>query len=218
MVYLLAILHYRQPRLHFARLWLAASRYSTIASAILVTNGSTPMINFPRQQLLAAALLAIASFIPLASAAADAQRQAEVAERGKTVMPFNLKATTHVFIKTANGGIQRVVAKDAADAGQVRLVRQHLREIKGQFLAGDFAGPTTIHGQEMPGLAQLRKARPGQVAIAYQEVKGGAQLEYKTADAAFVAALHQWFDAQLSDHGSDARQGHMHHHVHAPPR
>jgi hypothetical protein len=26
-----------------------------------------------------------------------------------------------------------------------------------------------------------------------------------------VAALHQWFDAQLSDHGADAMAGHMHH-------
>lgn len=174
------------------------------------------MISSARKPLLAAALLAITSFIPLASAAADAKRQAEVAERGKAVMPFNLKATTHVFTKTTNGGIQRVVAKDAGDAGQVKLVRQHLREIEGQFLAGDFSGPTTIHGQDMPGLAQLRKARPGQIAIAYQEVKGGAQLEYKTADAALVAALQQWFDAQLSDHGSDAMQGHMHHHADMP--
>jgi hypothetical protein len=174
------------------------------------------MISFARHQLLAAALLALASFIPRVSAAADAQRQAEVAQRGETVMPFSLKATTHVFTKTANGGIQRVVAKDAADGGQVELVRQHLREIKRQFLGGNFSGPMTIHGQEMPGLAQLRKARPGQIAITYQEVKGGAQLEYKTANAGMVAALHQWFDAQLSDHGSDAMEGHMHHHADTP--
>ena len=38
----------------------------------------------------------------------DAQRQAEVAGRGKDVMPFSLAATTHVFTKTAEGGIQPV--------------------------------------------------------------------------------------------------------------
>ena len=30
-------------------------------------------------------------------------------------------------------------------------------------------------------------------------------------EARLVAALHQWFDAQLSDHGKDAVQGHAHH-------
>jgi len=63
----------------------------------------------------------------------------------------------------------------------------------------------------MPGLADLKVAKPGQIAIAYKEVKGGAKLTYKTSDIALVAALHKWFDAQLSDHGKDAVQGHVHH-------
>ncbi|WP_221179057.1 hypothetical protein [Pseudomonas brassicacearum] len=41
------------------------------------------------------------------------QRQAEVADHGKDVMPFSLAATTHIFTKTAEGGIQQVVAKKA---------------------------------------------------------------------------------------------------------
>lgn len=80
---------------------------------------------------------------------ADAQRQAEVAQRGKTVMPFSLKATTHIFTKNAEGGTQRVVARKANDAAQVKLVRQHLQEIKDQFLKDDFSGPTQIHGPGM---------------------------------------------------------------------
>lgn len=142
---------------------------------------------------------------------ADAQRQAEVAQRGKAVMPFSLKATTHIFTKNAEGGTQRVVARKANDAAQVKLVRQHLQEIKDQFLKGDFSGPTQIHGPGMPGLADLQAASPGQIAIGYKEVKGGAELTYKTSEAHLVAALHQWFDAQLSDHGADAMEGHMHH-------
>lgn len=35
----------------------------------------------------------------------------------------------------------------------------------------------------------------------------GAELDYKTTDPKLVAALHKWFDAQLSDHGSDAMEG-----------
>ena len=138
------------------------------------------------------------------------QRQAEVAGRGKDVMPFDLSATTHIFTKTAQGGAQQVVAKDSADAAQVNLARGHLQEIRQQFLKGDFSGPSHIHGQDMPGLAELRDAKPGQIAIDYKDVKGGGQLTYKTPDASLVAALHKWFDAQLSDHGKDAMEGHVH--------
>lgn len=63
----------------------------------------------------------------------------------------------------------------------------------------------------MPGLADLRAAKPGQIAIDYKDVKGGGQLTYKTGDPTLVAALHKWFDAQLADHGKDAMEGHANH-------
>jgi hypothetical protein len=146
--------------------------------------------------------------------AADAQRQAEVARLGPDVMPFSLKATTHIFTKTAEGGVQRVVTKRAADARQLKLVREHLHDIQTQFLKGDFSGPTHVHGVEMQGLAELQAAKPGQIAIEYSEVAAGAELTYRISDAKLVSALHRWFDAQLSDHGADAMTGQMHHHNH----
>lgn len=161
--------------------------------------------------------IALAMFISLpllAHAAGDAQRQADVAKLGADVMPFSLKATTHIFTKTANGGTQRVVAKDEAEAQQVELVRQHLRDIQTQFVKGDFSGPSHIHGAEMPGLAELQAAKPGQIAIDYKDVSAGAELTYRTSDKKLVAALHKWFAAQLSDHGTDAMAGHTHHHDH----
>jgi hypothetical protein len=125
-------------------------------------------------------------------------------------MAFILAATTHIFTKDSKGGVQRVVAKKSSDTAQVILVRKHLQEIREQFLQGDFSGPSHIHGQDMPGLAALKEAKPGQMDIAYKEVNGGAELLYKTPDSELVAALHQWFDAQLSDHGKDAMEGHTH--------
>lgn len=142
---------------------------------------------------------------------ADAQRQAEVAKRGKDVMPFSLTATTHIFTKGPEGGVQRVIARQSSDTAQVKLVRMHLQEIREQFLKGDFSGPSHIHGQDMPGLAELKDAKPGQIDIAYKDVKGGGELTYKTSAATLVAALHKWFDAQLSDHGKDAMEGHAQH-------
>ncbi len=162
------------------------------------------------KHLLSTATLCLVAALPLAAPAADGPRQVEVARRGADVMPFSLAATTHVFTRTASGGTQRVVARDSADAAQVRLVRQHLREIDAQFRQGDFSGPAHIHGPDMPGLARLRAARAGELAIAYSEVKGGAVLTYRSANREVVAALHQWFDAQLSDHGADAMAGYDH--------
>lgn len=143
-------------------------------------------------------------------------RQEVIAKRGADVMPFSLKATTHVFTKTETGGVQKVIAKNPDDAVQVRLTREHLKDIVDQFAKGDFSGPSHIHGGDMPGLGDLRKAGRSDIAIQYDDVPAGAQVTYATKDAKLVAALHRWFDAQLSDHGSDAMLGHDHakHHTH----
>jgi len=143
---------------------------------------------------------------------ADASRQDVVAARGADVMPFSLKATTHVFTKTDRGGIQQVVAKDPKDVQQVRLTREHLQAIAAQFAKGDFSGPTHIHGAEMPGLQDLRHAKLGEIDIRYTAIDGGGQVSYSTGNPALVEALHKWFDAQLSDHGADALEGRDHDH------
>jgi hypothetical protein len=169
------------------------------------------------KRVLAVAAAAI-MLLPWSSYGADSARQAEVAGRGAGAMPFNLKATTHVFTKTAHGGVQRVVAKSAADQQQVELVRAHLHRIQDQFVNGDFSGPSHVHGAQMPGLAQLQAAEAGQISIDYREVAGGAELTYWISDPKLVSSLHAWFDAQLSDHGADAMPGHQHMHESASPR
>lgn len=162
--------------------------------------------------LLTSALVIAGLNTPLHALAADAERQAEVAQRGAEVMPFNLKATTHIFTRSDDGGSQRVVAKDPSDEVQIRLIRTHLREIRAEFRRGNFSAPARIHGSNMPGLSQLGAAKPGQISIAYRDVDGGGELIFRSGDAGLVSALHVWFDAQLSDHGTDAMDGHMAHH------
>ena len=156
--------------------------------------------------------LMAAGALPAAAQSADAARIADVARRGAEVMPFDLRATVHVFTKLDRGGVQRVAARHPGDAAQVRLVREHLQELRSRFLRGDFSGPAHIHGSDMPGLERLQQAAPSQLDIGYQEVPGGAELSYRTQDPALAAALHDWFDAQLSDHGHDAEAGHHAHH------
>ena len=159
--------------------------------------------------LLCTALWALS--LVAAAEAADTERQSEVSRLGAQVMPFSLQATTHVFRKSSDGGTQRVVVKNPLDTAQVELVRQHLHDMQGWFLSGDYSAPTRIHGAQMPGLAALKGAAPGQLAIAYRDVDGGAELNYRSTDTALVSAIHEWFDAQLADHGSDATTEHPHH-------
>ncbi|CAN0625949.1 protein of unknown function [Burkholderia multivorans] len=67
----------------------------------------------------------------------------------------------------------------------------------------------------MPGLALLRVAQPGELKIRYRDLPNGGEIAYRTDKPCLVTALHQWFDAQLTDHGHDAMAGHdpgmMHH-------
>jgi hypothetical protein len=153
--------------------------------------------------------LALGGLVAAAGCSGDdsvAGRQAEVAERGAQVMPFDLDATTHVFTKTTTGGEQTVRADDASDTEQIRLIRQHLRAERRRFARGDFDDPARIHGHDMPGVAELA-AGYADVTVTYEERPDGARLVYATDDSALVDAIHAWFDRQVTDHGDDAEAG-----------
>ncbi|MFC9913979.1 aspartate carbamoyltransferase [Streptomyces sp. NPDC059862] len=134
-------------------------------------------------------------------------RQKVVAQRGQTVMPFDLEQTTHRFTPTATGGTQDVVADQRGDAEQVDLIRAHLRKEAQAFSQGDFSDPARIHGADMPGLAELQNGYD-RFEVRYEERADGATLTYTTEDSALVDALHSWFEAQLGDHGAHAEPGH----------
>jgi hypothetical protein len=127
------------------------------------------------------------------------QRRAEVAERGAQVMPSDLNLTTHKFTSVPDGGVQTVVANDPSDTTQIQLIRDHLQKEAEKFAAGDFSDPATIHGEDMPGLAQLQ-AGSDRINVKYELLQNGARLIYSTTDPALVATLHKWFEAQRSDH------------------
>jgi hypothetical protein len=148
----------------------------------------------------------VAVVVLFATAILPAQtRQGEVATRGAKVMPFDLEQSTHVFQKLDDGGLQKVVAKDPSNKKQIALIQSHLKEEAEKFRKGDFSDPTIIHGEEMPGLAQLR-AGAAKIDIRYTALPDGAQIRYTAKDPKLVTALHQWFSAQLSDHGHHATE------------
>jgi len=130
-------------------------------------------------------------------------RQEEVAARGAKVMPFDLEQTTHVFQKLDDGGLQKVIVKDPANKKQIVLIQSHLKEESEKFRKGDFSDPAKIHGEDMPGLVDL-KSGAKKIDVRYTALPDGAQIRYTVKDPKLVTALHQWFSAQLSDHGHHA--------------
>jgi hypothetical protein len=166
-------------------------------------------VRLPLDLNRAVAAIGLAATVGLAACGDDdglAARQAEVARRGTEVMPFDLDATTHRFEPTDDGLVQTVTADDPDDGAQAALIREHLMEEAERFAMGDFGDPASIHGEDMPGLAEL-EAGADDIDIATETVPGGARISYTTNDPDLVDALHRWGEAQLTDHGEHAEHG-----------
>lgn len=131
------------------------------------------------------------------------QRQAMIHQKGASVMPFDLSQTTHTFKKTNDGGIQQVIAKDNNDTQQISLIQMHLQMETSLFQKGNFSDPMELHGRTMPGTQELSQGAKN-ISIIYSDLPNGGQITYSTKDTNLITAIHTWFDAQLSDHGSDA--------------
>ena len=64
----------------------------------------------------------------------------------------------------------------------------------------------------MPGLMQLKTAKPYDIKYKYKALPNGAQIHYSTEYPQFVDALHEWFEAQAKDHHNTIIQEHAEHH------
>ena len=149
------------------------------------------------------AVLATLSVLYAIGALTISNRQVIVRDRGTQIMPFDLEQTSHIFTPTSTGGVEKVIAKDPNNTEQIRLIQEHLRYEATQFSTGDFSDPAVIHDERMPGLAKL-KAGATNIQFTYAPLPDGAQITYTTQDPTLITAIHDWFAAQLADHGRDA--------------
>jgi hypothetical protein len=164
-------------------------------------NGMT--IRHRRSIRLAAGAIALLTVVACVGARAQTQQE-HVHAMAHAVMPFDIAKTQHVFTMTASGGVERVVVRDPADKDQLPLIRQHLRKEAEQFQRGDYTDPALLHGARMAGIDELtRGAR--RIRVSYADLRDGAQIVFTTSDVHLVTAIHRWFGAQLSEHGTDAR-------------
>ncbi len=151
-------------------------------------------------------VLALSALFPLFSCPIVIAQtpQARVHQMSHTVMPFDMSKTIHIFKMTETGGIEKVLARDPHETGQIALIRQHLRLEAGKFQRGDYSDPARLHGKDMPGLKEL-EANAARIKITYRELPEGAQIIFTTHNLHLLTAIHRWFGAQLSEHGADAR-------------
>lgn len=160
--------------------------------------------------VLAALLFSTAAF---ALEKPGTEQSKKVNQHVQQVTPYALDQTLLTFTKTPHGGVQHVVAKSANNTKQIKLIQAHLRELADQFSNGDFSVPESIHGPDMPGLAQMKKAEKDDIHYEYKALENGAQIHYGTEFPPYVRALHEWFDVQASDHGNAELPQHSQHHL-----
>ncbi len=179
---------------------------ATVALALGVLRERFTRIHALASTCAVAAVVAFALASSSDDSAGDtAERQAQVAARGRAVMGFDLERTTHVFDTDDSGGVETVRANDPDDTVEIDRIRQHLSHEAERFATGDFDDPAAIHGHDMPGLATLAAAGPA-LEITYDTVRDGAALTYSSDDPEIVAAIHDWFAAQVQDHGEHAEE------------
>jgi hypothetical protein len=137
---------------------------------------------------------------PATDAPTTTNRDHGVAEHSAEVMPFDLTRAAHTFTPTPQGLVETVTTNAPVDPAQVVLIRGHLAMEATAFAAGNFDDPARIHGDTMPGLAELRVAG-ARLAVAYTDVPDGGRITYTSSDPTLVDALHRFGVAQSADHG-----------------
>ena len=84
------------------------------------------------------------------------------------------------------------------------MIQRHLSIEAAEFQKGNFADPARLHGAGMPGVQELQSGAR-RIEITYRALPRGGEIRFRTDDVKLVTAVHRWFGAQLSEHGSDAR-------------
>jgi len=166
------------------------------------------MKNYP---LILIGLLLFSTIAP-ALEKTGATQSGEVHQRMQQLVPFSLDQTIETFTKSVHGGIQHLVAKSADDTKQIKLIQAHLLRITKELRKGNFSMTERIHGPDMPGLAQLKKAETDDIRFEFKALPNGAQIHYSTEYPELVQALHEWFDAQQIEHGNVEIPEHSQHH------
>jgi hypothetical protein len=119
-------------------------------------------------------------------------------DRGKMAMGVDQYTSQHKFDVTPDGG-RIELQRDQPDSLGVAQIRAHMRLIQHAFQAGDFSTPAFVHMRDMPGTAVM-SAKRDVIEYTYSELPLGAEVRISTKDAAALAAIREFMNAQRSEH------------------
>ena len=121
-----------------------------------------------------------------------------VQARGEQAMGVDQYTSSHVFQPLPDGG-RIALQRDAADSAGTAVIRAHMQRIAAAFAAGDFRLPGFVHARAVPGTATMA-ARREAITYTADTLPRGGQVRIRTADAAAVAAVHEFLAFQRADH------------------
>jgi hypothetical protein len=105
----------------------------------------------------------------------------------------------HHFLLKPDGGVIQVEVKDASDAANRELVRQHLSHVARAFAEGDFETPALVHERVPPGTDVMRRLK-SEIIYTYEETEAGARVRISTKNAEALAAVRDFLRFQIEDH------------------
>jgi TusA-related sulfurtransferase len=124
---------------------------------------------------------------------------AVVESHGDQAMGFPHDKTTHHFRMMSDGGVIEVAANDPEDKTNTEAIRSHLTHIAMMFGAGDFSTPMFIHDGVPPGVTTMKLMKSA-IHYTYEETPAGGRIRMKSEDPIAVAAIHDFFRFQITEH------------------
>jgi hypothetical protein len=132
-------------------------------------------------------------------AAADAQRAAEVDQRGDEGMGFSHTMTRHHFHLLPDGGSIEVESDSSEDNASKEAIRRHMLRIAGMFAQGDFSLPMFIH-DTVPSGVEVMKRLKDRIAYTAENTAKGVQVRIFTVSPEALEAVHEFLRFQIKDH------------------
>jgi hypothetical protein len=130
---------------------------------------------------------------------AQQAHHAIVESHGDQAMGFPQDKTTHHFRMTSDGGAIEVAVNDPNDKQNTDAIRSHLSHVTMMFGNGDFSIPMFVHDGVPPGVTTMRLMKSA-IHYTYEEMPSGGRIRIKSDDPIAVAAIHDFFRFQITDH------------------
>lgn len=129
----------------------------------------------------------------------NSHNMAQMMQRGNLAMGFDQSKIAHEFSTTKDGGQIKITALDEKDNNTINQIKSHTREIKNDFIEGNFTKPFYIHAQSVPGTDAMTQNKD-QIQYKIQDLKNGSILLLLTNNSNLSSSIHKFMTYQSTEH------------------